>query len=293
MTEPWQVLQAAHAGPPRSTPSAATRRRAVVIGAGGALGSAVTEQLLAAGRLSAVLVAVERPLLVHVPRLVAWVPPRRPPPPAAQRAPAPVPDRAAAPETPWPDPTLAPDAVIVLDAPRAASGRDDAFVRPGPDDWVAWAAELRALGCRRLVVAVPHATARLPAALRAGLSNLDEVAVAGLGFDQLWLMRLMQPGGARPRRGVGWNGRLERLADAVLSQLHWMVPAAEQPVRHTTTARLVEALLATGGEAAPGIRVLPPELLWHLAQGADADELIARWCAEGQLPARRPPRRRW
>jgi hypothetical protein len=57
-----------------------------------------------------------------------------------------------------------------------------------------------------------------------------------------------------------------------------MVPDALQPVRVPRLAELVVALARLLPQAAPGTRVLAPEVLWHAAAAAaDAEARLAEW----------------
>lgn len=262
MIDPASALMAAAA--PVARP-ATVAPRVLVLGGGGPLGSAVLEALLATHRFAGVgVVAVRR---------VA----------PALRALAVVDDA----EPDWQ--ALAPDsALVVFDRTRHANGRDEAFLRPQPADLLPMASALRRVGVRRLVVVVPHKTALLPLALRQGLATLDETAVAALGFEQLVFMRLARGDESGPQRG--W---LPRLAAALLRQLHWMVVSTEQPVRDATVARLLAALLLALPKASGATRVLPAVLPWLVAQGEDADAVVDRWLATGQVPEWRAAPRRW
>jgi hypothetical protein len=236
----------------------AQRGRVLVLGGGGVLGSAVLEALLARRHFEAVGVAVNEDL--------------RP----ALRGLQVVADNAAARSA-----FAADTALIVYDRERHANGRDNAFQRPLPQDLVVQAQALLQAGTTRLIVVVPHAPALLPQALKHGLANLDEGAVAALGFSQLVFMRMAQAGGAPGRAG---RSLLHGLAAWMLSQLRWMVPQREQPVRADTVARVAAALALALPAAPPGTRVLPPELLWRAAQQAQADRLVTGWLA-GALPS--------
>ncbi len=262
MIDPAHVLAAAS----RTTAVASPLRAVLVCGGGGALGSAVLEALLGSGRFAAVGVLVARRMAPTLRGLQAVDA-------------APLAMAAFAPDT----------AVIVYDRVRHANGRDDAFIRPQPDALVEDAMRLRDAGVRRLLVAVPHAPALLPQALRQGLASLDEGAVAGLGFEQLVFMRLAQasaaPGKALPAP--------QRLAAWLLRQLHWMIPSSEQPVRVATVAGVVAEVLTALAAAPQATRVLPHELLWHAAQTADVAPLVTRWLAGQPLPPLRSVQRRW
>lgn len=266
MLDPAQALCAAA----RPLPAAVKpSRRVLVLGGGGALGSAVLERMLAGHRFERVGVVVTQPLAPALRGLSvlrdddsAWA-------------------------------SLAPDtAVIVFDRERRSFGREEAFLWPSPSGLVALARRLRDAGVLRLLVAVPHRTALLPMALRAGLANLDENAVAALGFEQLGFMRLSSPGAGDAAAGPAESAP-QRLANWVLQQLHWMVPSDEQPVRVATVARVIAEVLLAWPQAAPATRILPPALLWHAAQGANVHELVAAWLGGASLAPVKAARQRW
>ena len=247
--------------------AAPAARRAIVAGAGGALGSAVLERFLADAAFADVLAVVERTLARSTLRLHGL-------PIARLRA-----GDAAGADT----------AAIVFDRERGRHGREDVFHRPAPHDLPALARELHGAGVRHLVVVLPHAPALLPQALKLGLASLDEQAVAALGFEHVVFVRSAQrPGGAA--RASSW---LQRVADGVLAQMHWMVPQREQPVRADRVAAFVAALARALPHASPGTRVVPPEVVWQAAQPGDLGALVARWLGDGELPAPRLPRQRW
>lgn len=241
-----------------------SRRRVLVLGGAGALGSAVVEHLLAGHRFERVGVLAGLALQ------------------PALRGLAPVADDAAALAA-----FAADTALIVFDRERHANGRDAAFVRPAPAELPGRARQLKAAGVRHLVVVVPHSAAQLPQALKLGLASLDEGTVAALGFEHLVFMRMAQaaaPDGARslPQRLAGW----------MLSQLLWLLPQHEQPVRGVTIARVAAALAVALPGSTPATRVLPPDVLWLAAQQAQAGDLIAAWLAGKTLPDA-PARQRW
>jgi hypothetical protein len=165
-------------------------------------------------------------------------------------------------------------ALVVFDRARRAFGRERAFVRPEPLALPALATRLHAAGVRSLVVVVPHRPALLPMALQQGLASMDEAAVAALGFEHLVFMRMAQ---AADATGGAALSAPQRLARWMLSQLHWMVPQREQPVRADTVARVAAALAVDLPDAPPGTRVLPAALLWQAAQQRDAQALVGTW----------------
>lgn len=235
--------------------------RLLVAGGGGALGSAVLEQALPAGRFARVQALVAGPLA------------------SALRGFEPLDESALH----TPRPLEADLAIVVFERRRHSNGRDDAFVMPEPADLLPLASALRRGGVRSLLVVVPHAPALLPQALRLGFASLDEGAVAALGFEHLVFVRAGQPGAAAGRRSA-----LQRVADAWLAQLRWMVPQREQPLRAAVLSRCVVALARALPQAPPGTRVLAPELLWQATQpGVDTDALLAAWLHGAPHPA--PP----
>ena len=236
----------------------------LVLGGGGALGSALLAAALACGRFARVQALVARGLA------------------SAMRG------FEAVPATALGGPLRADTAVVVFERARRSNGRDEAFMQPQPEELVPLATRLRQGGVRRLLVVVPHAPALLPQALKHGLATLDEGRVAALGFEQLLFLRAAQAG-----RGAAARGWTQRFAAGWLSQMSWMVPLREQPLR---TQRLAELLVELGwrlAEATPATRVLPPELLWQAAQDEDAGALFAAWLAGDPLPPPRLPRQRW
>jgi len=260
MIEPAQALAAAaRPGPPAAPGSP----RVLVLGGGGALGARVVEWLLAGRRFDAVGVWTVQP---HQ---------------AALRGLVPLTESAWAGFRPH-------TALVVFDRARHANGREAAFGQPQPQALAALAAQLRQQGVSALVVVVPHAPGLLPHALKAGLASLDEAAVAALGFRHLVFMRAAQAGSA----GAAAAGAPARLARWLLGQLHWMVPQGDQPVRADTVARVAAHLALALPHAAPGTRVLPPEVLWAAAQLPQADAVVDAWLAGRPIA---PPARtgRW
>ena len=257
------ALRAGHAPP---SPTAAARR-VLVAGGGGALGAAVLEQLLAGRSFGAVAVLVTQPLSAALSGLV--------------------PVRHEALARPAPGALGEDTGVVVFDRERHANGREQAFWRPDPAGLPALASALQQRGVRHLVVVMPHAPATLPQALKQGLANLDEQAVAALGFDHLVFVRSAQAHGtdrsARP---------LQRLADGVLSQLRLMIPQRDKPVRAMKVAQFTAQLAAHLPLAPPGIRVVPPETLWEAAQASDIATVADDWLHGRERAAAAVPRMR-
>jgi len=261
-----QALRAGSQDAPAAAP-AARRPAVLVVGAGGALGSAVVEALLAGGAFAPVRVLVAQDLRAGLDGLESVAAPVSfdADPGADAQASAP----------------LADTALIVFDRIRHANGRDDAFWRAEPALLPAIAAWLQRGGVRRLLVVLPHQVATLPQALKAGLASLDEQAVAALGFEHFIIVRSAQPPAASPNRG------LQKLADLVLAQLRLMTPQPEQPVRAKKVAELAARLAARLPSAAPGTRVMAPEWVWHAAQVVHIDTVVDAWLA-GRPPPPRP-----
>lgn len=260
MNDPAQAIAAAARPAPRPKAHA---RRVLVLGGGGGLGSQVVERLLAGRRFAHVGIWTVQPLQ------------------PALRGLEPVPEAGWA--------AFRPDtAVVVFDRERHANGRDEAFGRLLPAELPARSAALRAAGVATLVVVVPHAPGALPQALKAGLASLDEGAVAALGFEHLVFMRSAQAGGDR----ADGLSAPQRLAHWLLGQVHWMVPAADQPVRSATVARAAARLAVALPGGAGGTRVLPPEVLWAAAQSPGTDAAIDAWLGGQGIPMT-PARQRW
>ena len=231
----------------------------LVLGAGGTLGSAVLAEALVAGRFQRVMAVVSRPLASTIRGL-------HPLPADMLHG--------------TPRPLGVDTALLVFERARHSNGRDDAFLQPEPADLLPLARALLAGGTRRLLVVLPHAPALLPHALRHGLASLDEGAVAALGFEHLVFVRSAQAAGAdKSVAGASVASRVQRFADWWMSQLAWMVPASEQPVRAVKLAALVVQLARRLPQSRPGTRVLPQDVLSQAAlDGGDTalDDWLAR-----------------
>jgi hypothetical protein len=255
---------ALRAGAGAAPVAAGAARVGVLAGAGGALGSAVLEQLLALGGFARVRVLATGPVAAALRGFEACTLPGL--------------TEGAVPDT----------GVIVFDRERHANGREAAFLRPQPQALVSLARTLQSAGVRRLVVVLPHAPALLPLALQHGLASLDEQALASLQFDHLVLVRPAQA----PAPGERQRG-LRRLARMLLSQLHWLVPEQQQPVRAAKVAAFIAELARRLPHAAPGTRVAPPELLWQAAQAGDVGGVVDAWLRGEALPAKAFAAGRW
>lgn len=241
--------------PPRAGPSA-TPQRLVVAGAGGALGRAVLERALSSGRFASVGVLTGAPLLAGVRGL-----------------------RAVAHDSSAMTAVSADIGVVVFDRGRDYFGRDEAYHLPEPAELPALAARLRAGGVHTLIVVGAVAPALLPQALQHGLANLDEHAVAALGFERLLIVRPAQEAPREPPLR-----RAQRLARWMLSQLHYLVPTREQAVRAESVADFVFEVLRQWPAAAPGTRVAGAPLVWAAAQPEGPAPVVARWLGLAEAP---------
>ncbi len=253
------------------------QRNLLLLGGGGALGSAVLAEALVAGRFARVQALVSGPLASALRGLE----------PLQQAVLDAAPASAAAARS---SPRVAPDAtaVIVFERQRHSNGRDDAFVQPEPSDLLPLARCLHGHGVRELLVLLPHAPALLPHALRHGFATLDEAAVDALGFERLLFVRAAQHGGASAGAHLPW---LRRAAAWWLSQLRWMVPQQQLPLRTAMLARCVVRLLQAWPSVATGTRVLAPEVLQPGPDG-DVTEAALTWLRgprHPQAPVTPPP----
>ena len=160
----------------------------------------------------------------------------------------------------WPAlPTSAEVGVVRFEPPRLYYDSERALWTPAPEQLLSLARWLRRCGVQTLVVVMPHAQGRLPEALKRGLANLDEHAVAALGFERMLLVR--SPLKVTAVRQAGF---LNKTAAWMLSTMSYMIPATEQPLRPTKLAEFIEVALRV---LPPGTRVASPELLWQASQG--------------------------
>ncbi len=148
--------------------------------------------------------------------------------------------------------------LVMFEPPRLYYGRERTLWTPVPGQLPALARWLKRCGAQTLVVVVPHASGRLPDALKRGLADLDEQAVASLGFERVLLVR-----SARKTEGIAGANFFEKTASWMLSTLRFMIPAAEQPVRPAKLAEFIDAALQV---LPPGTHVAAPELLWQANQ---------------------------
>jgi hypothetical protein len=240
---PIQVLQAA-----QRTGSMQRKPRLVIAGATGALGNEVLRRLVGLQQFESTQVLAREPIT------------------PALRGVTPTTVASDSPDD-WP-PSAAETGVILFDPPRLFYQRERALWTPRPDQLPQLARWMRRSGVTTVAIVLPHAQGRLPEALKRGLANLDEQAVAALGFDRLLLIRSAQkPGAVTP------SGFLSRIAHWMLSVSKFMIPSSEQPVRATKVAELLAVALRL---APPGIHIAAPELVWRAAQG-DLREIAGQW----------------
>ena len=116
---------------------------------------------------------------------------------------------------------------------------------------------------------LPHAQGRLPDAVKRGLANLDEQALAALGFERLLLVRAAQK---MPETSA--SGFLNKTAAWMLSTLSYMIPATEQPVRPSKLAEFIDIAIHL---LPVGTHVASPELLWQAADRGDTQLVVRAW----------------
>lgn len=245
------VLQAALGRPvPRPV-----QEPALLIGAGGWLGSALLAQLLNTGSFSRVGAWVVKPAQwrgsTH--RGVVAVDEAGFADPAWQRA----------------------CAFVVLERPGLGGERDTVFGSPRVEDLLSQAGRLHRAGVRRLVVLQSHLPGSLPEALRHGFADELEQGLASLGFDQLLLVRSSREA-LGPAPGTPW---MERLAALWWAQLRWLLPSNERPLRSVALARVVVAASRLLRERDGSVFVLPQEVASRAAHHPDGieAELCRHW----------------
>ncbi len=245
--DPSQALRAANR---TQRPNAAKDAKGTLLiaGATGALGHELVRRLAGRHRFDHTVVLTREPIREALSGVQTWQ----------------VPD---APIDRWPR-CEADTALVLFEPPRLYYDRERALWTPEPAELKALATWLREGGVQTLAVVLPHVQGRLPEALKHGLANLDEQAVAALGFDRLLLVRTAQKPGPAKFANVG-----ERLAAWMLSVTRFMVPASEQPVRASKVAELVDVALRI---APPGVHVAAPELVWRATQGG-LREVVQDW----------------
>jgi hypothetical protein len=249
------ALRAAHPSlPPRTA-----KPRLLIAGGTGVLGNEVLRRLVGSQRYESTLVLAREPITAALRSVQVWQVP------AGEIAHW---QRAS-------DPPTGDVGVVLFDPPRLYHGRERALFTPTPTQLPDVARWMHACGVRTLAVVLPHAPGQLPEALRQGLANLDEQAVAAVGFDCVLLIR-----SASAPCAIRTGHALQRLAQQMLSVFNYMVPSSQQPVRAARVAQLVDAALQ---RSAPGIHVAAPELVWQAAQGDNMQTVVAAWLSPGKV----------
>jgi hypothetical protein len=240
--EPFQVLRGAQS----STP-VPRKPRLVIAGATGALGNEVLRRLVGLQQFEIAQVLAREPITAGLRGVAAIV--------------------VGGPPAEWP-PAAADLGIILFDPPRLFYDRERALWTPRPGQLLEVAQWMRRSGAGTLAVVLPHAQGRLPEALKRGLADLDEQAVAALGFERLLIVRSAQKPAPAPAPGL-----LAGLAHWMLSIFKYMIPSSEQPVRAAKVAQFVAVALQL---APPGIHIAAPETVWRAAQG-DLHAAVRQW----------------
>lgn len=262
---PLHVLQASLRPSASSLPG---KPRLLVAGATGVLGNEVLRRLVGSGRFAHTEVLASEAMTAGLPQVGI-----------ALTGTSSIEHWAAR-------PVPAQTGVIMFEPPRLYYGRERTLWTPMPEQLPALARWLQRCGVQTLVVVMPHAPGRLPEALKRGLANLDEQAVAALGFERMLLVR-----SARKTEGPVAAGFLEKTAGWMLSTLKYMIPATEQPVRPAKLAEFVDAALRV---LPLGTHVAAPELLWQAGQSHSASQnasmhsLVQAWLDAGHNPKQNP-----
>ncbi|SFU80619.1 hypothetical protein SAMN05216350_105259 [Polaromonas sp. YR568] len=223
----------------------AAKPRLLVAGATGVLGNEVLRRLVGSGRYAHTEVLATEAMATSLSGVGI----------ALAGAPAPIEAWAVR-------PLPAHTGLIMFEPPRLYYGRERTLWTPTPAQMPELARWLQRCGVQTLVVVVPHASGRLPDALKRGLADLDEHAVAAMGFERVLLVR-----SARKEQAASGKNLFERTAAWMLSVLKFMIPAAEQPVRPAKLAEFIDTALAM---LPVGTHVAAPELLWQANQSTAA-----------------------
>ena len=227
---------------------APTEPRLIVAGATGVLGAEVLRRLAGSGRLAHTEVLAKEPMATSL----------------AQVSILEVTDNLQA----WQS-ANAQVGVVMFEPPRLYYERERALWTPAPEQLLLLARWLRRCGVHTLVVVVPHAQGRLPDAVKSGLANLDEQALAAVGFERLLLVRSAQKMSATAAPGV-----FNKVAAWMLSTLSYMIPATEQPVRPSKLAEFIDLAMHL---LPVGTHVASPELLWRSADHGDTQLVVKAW----------------
>jgi len=247
--QPFTALQAASQPAPRRQPA---KPRLIVAGATGVIGNEVLRRLAGSSRFAQTRVLATEPMATSLAQvsilemandLQAWQPM-----PAGHGADV---------------------GVVMFEPPRLYYQRERALWTPAPEQLLALAQWLKRCGVHTLVVVVPHAQGCLPDAIKRGLANLNEQALAALGFDRLLIVRSAQKFAPTAAKGV-----FNKTAALMLSTLSYMIPATEQPVRPSKLAEFIDIAIH---QLPPGTHVASPELLWRAAGSASTPQVVQAW----------------
>jgi hypothetical protein len=243
------VLRAVSRPAPRAK---AAKPRLIVAGATGALGNEVLRRLAGSSRFAQTRVLAKEPMATSLAQvsilemaddLQAW--------------------------QPMAGSDAADVGVVMFEPPRLYYERERALWTPAPEQLLALAQWLRHCGVHTLVVVVPHAQGRLPDAIKRGFANLDEQALAALGFERLLLVRSAQK--TATAAAQGW---LHKTAAWMLSTLSYMIPVTEQPVRPSKLAEFIDIAIH---RLPVGTHVASPELLWRAAGSQATPQIVQAW----------------
>lgn len=243
------ALRAAWQPEPRVAPA---KPRLIVAGATGVLGNEVLRRLAGSSRFAQTRVLAREPMVTSVAQVTilevgedlrAW--------------------------QPMLDGHGADVGVVMFEPPRLYYQRERALWTPAPAQLLALAQWLKRCGVHTLVVVLPHAQGRLPDAVKRGLANLDEHALAALGFERLLLVRSAQK--TAPRAATGLP---DKVAAWMLSTLSYMIPVTDQPVRPSKLAEFIDVAIH---QLPVGTHVASPELLWRAAASLSTPQVVQAW----------------
>lgn len=238
MHHPPQALHVLQ-GAQRPGAAAARAPTLLIAGATGVLGNEVLRRLVGSARYGQVQVLAREPVRAGMARVALALCPG---------------------DSPLDWPLLHADvAVVMFEPPRMFYERERALWVPTAQQLPALAQWLRRCGVETLVVVMPHAQGRMPAALQQGFASLSEQAVSALGFAcVVWLRSAEKPVPAP--RPTAWALRVR---DLVLSVFSYMVPASQQPLRTVHVAHAVSLVLQ---HAPAGVHVLGHTQLWQASR---------------------------
>ena len=246
------VLHAASRHASRNAPPQPRQARLIVAGATGVLGNEVLRRLAGSGRFAQIQVLAKEPMPS------SW----------AQVSLLPMSSEFQSLKH-APDGYATDVGVVMFEPPRMYYQRERTLWTPAPEQLLALAQWLRRCGAHTLVVVVPHAQGSLPDAVKRGLANLDEQALAAVGFERLLLVRSAQKSAPAAAQGV-----FHQTAAWLLSALSYMIPATELPVRPSKLAEFIDVAIH---QLPVGTHVASPELLWQAAGSQSTAQVVQAW----------------